>query len=144
MCPVWVLWLKILAHFISSPCVIQGDHTCLFCYSIFRLLSVISVLHYQAVILLAYIQNGHKPKRPQSDHKAIPEPHSLSKWSLLVIKFLWLQMKFTFLHTNYYSLLLVFSFDPLIENKQLCFQRVQLFISSPGVLYRFVSSMHGL
>jgi len=41
-------------------------------------------------------------------------------------------MKFKFLHTNYYSLLLVFSFDPLIENKQLCFQRVQLFISSPG------------
>jgi len=41
-------------------------------------------------------------------------------------------MKFKFLHTNYYSLLLVFSFDPLIENKQLCFQRVQLIISSPG------------
>jgi len=41
-------------------------------------------------------------------------------------------MKFKFLHTNHYSLLLVFSFDPLIENKQLCFQRVELFISSPG------------
>jgi len=41
-------------------------------------------------------------------------------------------MKFKFLHTNHYSLLLVFSFDPLIENKQLCLQRVQLFISSPG------------
>ena len=41
-------------------------------------------------------------------------------------------MKFKFMHTNYYSLLLVFSFDPLIENKQLRFQRVQLFISSPG------------
>jgi len=40
-------------------------------------------------------------------------------------------MKFKFLHTNYYSLLLVFSFNALIENKQLCFQRVQLFISSP-------------
>jgi len=52
--------------------------------------------------------------------------------SLLVIRFLLLQMKFKFMHTNYYSLLLVFSFDPLIENKQLCFQRVQLFISSPG------------
>jgi len=33
-------------------------------------------------------------------------------------------MKFKFLHTNYYSLLLVFSFDPLIENKQLWLQRV--------------------
>jgi len=51
--------------------------------------------------------------------------------SLLVIKFLSSQMKFKFLRINYYSLLLVlFSFDPLIENKQLCFQRVQLFISS--------------
>jgi len=42
-------------------------------------------------------------------------------------------MKFKFLHTNHNLLLLVFSFDPSIENKQLCFQRVQLFISSPGV-----------
>jgi len=41
-------------------------------------------------------------------------------------------MKFKFLHTNHHSLFLVFSFDPLIENKQLSFQRVQLFISSPG------------
>jgi len=48
------------------------------------------------------------------------------KWLLFV------QMKFKFLHTNYYSLLLVSSFDPLIENKHFCFQRVQLFISSPG------------